>query len=70
MNNDANVRLKSNKQKNVQLEGNSRKVQDPEPDPLVTGTAPRIWIRFKMLRNTGRLLRKNLGCKPEIPQKS
>ncbi len=35
--NDVNVALKSNKQKNL----------DPNPDPLVIGTDPRIWIHIR-----------------------
>ncbi len=35
--NDVNVASKSNKQKSL----------DPDPDPLVIGTDPRIWIHIR-----------------------
>jgi hypothetical protein len=37
------------------LEGHRQKEQDPDPDPIVKGTDPRIRIRTKMsrIRNTG-----------------
>ncbi len=41
--NGVNVPLKSNRQKQIwHLEGHWRKEQDPEPDPLVRSTDPRI----------------------------
>ncbi len=46
---DENVPSKRNKHC-WRFEGHWRKEQDPEPDPLVKGTDPRIRIRTKMSR--------------------
>ncbi len=57
--NDVNVPSESNKLKKLvvcwPLEGQWRKQQDPDPDPLVRGMVPRIRIHTNMswIRNTG-----------------
>jgi hypothetical protein len=65
--NDVNVPSKRNKHKNFKkiifwwhLQGHWRKEQDPEPDPLVKDTDPRIRIRIQMSRIRNTITKKYL----------